>query len=107
MNLCDVADGSVVDWDFVMPVPFRVSATSLEHRLFNGCEQIKSSLNLDQGVYFREELIKNRTGKINIKLVSDLFKFESKSVSGSCSSLASYGSSSFRVIPSKVRENSS
>jgi hypothetical protein len=58
MNLRHVADVSVVDWDFVMPVPFRVSATSLEHRLFNGCERIKSSLNLDQGVYFREELIK-------------------------------------------------
>jgi hypothetical protein len=58
MNICDVADVSVIDWDFVMPAPFRVSATSLEHRLFNSLEEIKSSLNPDQGVYFREEMIK-------------------------------------------------
>jgi hypothetical protein len=40
-----------------MPVPLRVSATSLEHRLFNGLEPIESSLNLSQGDYFRDQLM--------------------------------------------------
>jgi hypothetical protein len=41
-----------------MPVPLRVSATSLERRLFNGLESIESSLNLNQGDYFRDQLMK-------------------------------------------------